>query len=240
MAFISTRVRANSRPARPDPWHQPPDDGAKPVRHAAQREAARCAFHIGHEPLHCIVPLAGAAGGLGVDLSVKQLEKFRTAVVAHQQPLLALSAHVAHGDVGQHIGVVDAGPAGEREEIARQFRDRQLQEGDLAHPPVAEAQLHVIVGTELEIGDGVGRFRRAARGIRESAPSWCCRNRACRSRRGVRGQAHLRARAGHRPDRECRSPRGAGSLPPWPAPAERAAAHSPSACRGSAAGLRRG
>ena len=70
------------------------------------------------------------------------------ALVAHQQPLLALADHVADRDVGQHIGVVDAGTAGHRKEVGRQFRQRQLPERYGPRAAVVIAHLDVTVSEE--------------------------------------------------------------------------------------------
>ena len=69
-----------------------------------------------------------------------------------------LPCHVADRDVGEGDGVVDAGAAGEREEVGGEFRDRKLQEGDGFRAAVGEAEFDAIVGAEFEVGDGGGVF----------------------------------------------------------------------------------
>jgi DNA-binding transcriptional LysR family regulator len=85
-------------------------------------------FGVGHEArtAPCACPCRSAAGSPASPRAGQQ--RPRPAVVAHDQPLVAIAAHVAHGDVGQAVGVIDAGLAGQREEIGRQLRDRQAQE----------------------------------------------------------------------------------------------------------------
>ena len=93
----------------------------------------------------------------------QQRDQFFAALVAHQQPLLALPGHIAHGDVRQHVGVIDAGAARQRKKVRRQFRDRQLQKRNQFRAPVMEAQLDVIVGAEFQIGNGFGSSASKAR-----------------------------------------------------------------------------
>ena len=60
--------------------------------------------------------------GLGRDQRVSQkFEQLFAALIAHNQPLLALAAHIADRQITEGIRIVDAGAAGEGKEIARQF-----------------------------------------------------------------------------------------------------------------------
>ena len=86
----------------------------------------------------------------------QQRQQFLPASVADDQPLLALPCHVAHGDVGQRVGVVDAGAAGQREEVGGELADGELQERDRPAAPIAEAQLHMVIRPELQICDAAG------------------------------------------------------------------------------------
>ncbi len=154
-AFISTRARANSRP-RGRSSHQPADEGPQPVRHAAQGQPACRALGVGEEALHRPVPPSGALRRGRHHLVAEEREHPRAPLVAHEDPLVAGAAHVADGDVCEDVRVVDASATRQGEEIRRQLRNRQLQEGHGASPAIRVAKLHVIIGPELQIRDRRG------------------------------------------------------------------------------------
>ena len=144
-------------PAGADAGHEPADDAAEPVGHAAEGQAAGGAFGVGEEAAHGACALAGGGQGAGVEVIAQEGDQLLAAVVADQQPLVPLPGHVADGDVGEHVGVVHAGAAGEREEVGRELGDGQAEERDGAHPAGCVAELDLVVGAELQVGD---RFRR--------------------------------------------------------------------------------
>ncbi len=187
-----------------DARHQPAHQRAQPVGHRAQRQAAGGAPRVLEKAGDRALAPAAVGGRAEADFAADQVEHLGAAGVAHQQPLRPGPAHVAHGDVGQHVRVVDAGAAGEREEVGRQLRDRQLQERDQPLAAVGVAQLDPEVGAELEIGDRVGIVVEQVEEAGGSSRSWCCPSRACRSRRAARSRARPRARAARRPGRGCR------------------------------------
>ena len=132
--------------------------GPQPVRHRSQGEPSCRARDVADEAGHGALALAFAAWRGSDDLVTEQIEQRFAARVAHDQPLLAFTRHVADGDVGEHVGVVHAGPAGEGEEIRRQLGQWQHQERHGFDAPVRESQLHVVIGAEFEVGDAVGIF----------------------------------------------------------------------------------
>lgn len=109
------------KPAWADARHQPADDWPHPVGHPPQWQSARRAFDIGDEAFDSTATLACAAEWFGLELIAKQCRQFLTARVADDQPLIALPSHIADGDVGEHVGIINACPAGEREEIGRKL-----------------------------------------------------------------------------------------------------------------------
>ena len=94
--------------------------------------------------------------------SPSRRQQFLAAFVAHQQPLFALAAHVAHGDVGQHVRVVDAGAARQREEIRRQAAKSAAAGKESPGSAVRKAQFDLEVRAEFEVRDRL-RARRQQR-----------------------------------------------------------------------------
>ena len=103
--------------------------------------------------------------GLGGDQRVaEKAHELLTALVAHDQPLLAFAAHIADRQITEGIRVVDAGAAGEGKEIPRQLGNRQREKRDQPLPAIIKAQLDPEIGAELEIGD---RLRRGIQQLEE-------------------------------------------------------------------------
>jgi DNA-binding transcriptional LysR family regulator len=100
------------------------------MRRSGRPPAARSVLARKPFTAPCACPRCRAAGSRTSSPSSASSSSPRSLrTISHCSPV---AAHVAHGDVGQHVGVVHAGAAGQREEVGRQLRDRQLQEGDLA------------------------------------------------------------------------------------------------------------
>ncbi len=136
--------------------HQPCHDGADPVGHFAQGEPTGGAGGVFFEAFDGTGAVAFVAGLREADFVGEAVEEVFAARVAHDQPLLAFAAHVADGDVGEAVGVVDASAAGEREEVGGEVRERQFEEGDFPFCAVCEAEFDVIVSSEFEVGDAIG------------------------------------------------------------------------------------
>ena len=131
------------------------DEGAQPVGHAAKRQAACGAggvFHEAPDGRHAFAAVGQRGGGEAV---FDQRQQVGAARVAHDDPLVTIAAHVAHGDVGKAVGVIDAGLAGHREEIVGKLADGELQERDQPWlAAIVKAQFHFEIGAEFQIADG--------------------------------------------------------------------------------------
>ena len=70
--------------------------------------------------------------------------------------MIAIAAHIAYGDSGQPVGVIDAGLASHRKEIGAEFGYRQAEERHgFGLAAIVKAQLDLIVGAKLQIADAV-------------------------------------------------------------------------------------
>ena len=124
-AFISIRVRANSKPRGPKRGMIQPTIGRSQagIRLSGRPPAARSTFAM--KPLTAFIPFASCGTGcLDDDVIAQYLKQFLSAFIAHQQPLLALSAHVTDRDVREGVRIIHACAAGEGEEVGRELRDR--------------------------------------------------------------------------------------------------------------------
>ena len=136
----------------PDAGLQESNNRARPIGHGAQRQTTRRPRGIGQEALDCTHAFALVGQG-PLDQPIGNARKhFSTAMVARDDPLIAIPTHVAHRDIGQTIGVIDTGLTRHRKEVAWQFRDRQFQERhEFGRTPIIKAHFHPVVGPKLQV-----------------------------------------------------------------------------------------
>lgn len=96
---------------------QETDHGAQPVGHAAKGHAACGAGGVFQEAFDGGPSFAFVGEGFCDEVWCDEGQQFGASGVADDQPLVAVAAHVADGDVCQPVGVIDAGFSGEGEEI---------------------------------------------------------------------------------------------------------------------------
>jgi hypothetical protein len=139
--------------ARADVGLQETDDGAQPVGHSAERHAACGVFQ---EAFDGGGAFAFVGQGFERQVRLDQGQQFCAPVVSDNQPLVAIAAHVADSDIGQTVGVIDAGLAGEGEEIGGKLADREGQERDQPRrAAIIEAQFNFEISAEFEVADRV-------------------------------------------------------------------------------------
>ncbi len=98
MAFISTQARANLRPRGPFGISQPMICHSQfGMLRSGSPPAASSTFF--RKPLTAPTRLPAAARFGNLDCVSQQVEQLLAALVARQQPLFALTAHVTHRDI---------------------------------------------------------------------------------------------------------------------------------------------
>ena len=143
--------------ARADARLQITDNRAQPVWHPAQRHPASGTGSVFHKAFDSTTAFAFVRQRFGGNLRGDQRQQFRPTRIAHHQPLIAIATHIAHRDIGQPVGVIDAGFTRHREKIGGQLADGQRQKRHKSdRAAIVKAQLYFEISAKFQITYGFG------------------------------------------------------------------------------------